>query len=139
MKLHLKNYAHPDKYGKLMGYRYERLNKKKREAFLSLKLADKHLSTAGRVHGGVVSGFFDTALGAAVFTTLNEGDFTSTVELKVNYFKPLEKGDHLRCHARVVFCGRRLRSVHALLYRNRVKEPVAMASGTFYVVSGKST
>jgi uncharacterized protein (TIGR00369 family) len=139
MQLKFKNYRHPDKYGRLIGYKYDRLNRKKREAFLSLKLGDKHLSTAGRVHGGVISGFFDTALGAAVFSTLEAGDFTSTVELKVNYFKPLEKGDHLRCHARVVFCGRRLRSVQAFLYRGKEKDPVAMASGTFYVVSGKST
>lgn len=136
--LGLKNYTHPDRYGELLGFVVEKLDARRKEAVLSLELGERHLSPAGRVHGGVVSGFFDTACGAAIFTTVNKGDFASTVELKVNYFRPLEKGDKLRCVAKVVFLGRRLRAVQAYLYRGRGKEPVAMASGTFYIVPGKA-
>lgn len=131
------HYGHPDRYGELLGFSVEKMNRARKEAVLTLKLDERHLSPAGRVHGGVVSGFFDTACGAAIFTTIEKGDFASTVELKVNYFRPLEKGDKLRCHAKVVFLGRKLRAVQAFLYRNKEKDPVAMASGTFYIVPGK--
>lgn len=145
---HLKNYQYPDKYGEWLGYRIEKMDRKKGEARVAIKLRDDHLSPAGKVHGGVVSGFFDFACGAAVFATMHPEEFCSTVELKVNYFKPLFSGDDLVAHAKAVFRGRRLCVVHAYLYRKaqarrgratrtREKAPVAMATATFNIVPAK--
>lgn len=134
----LKNYQLPDKYGSWLGYKAIKLDFKKQEAILGLTLREDHLSPAGRIHGGVISGFFDFACGAAVFLTMGPEDFCSTVELKVNYFSPLDAGDRLQCHSRVVFRGKKLCVVHALLYRNREKKPVAMATATFNIVSKKN-
>lgn len=131
----LRNYQHPDKYGQWLGYKVVKMDRKKFEAHVSIDLRDDHLSPAGRVHGGVISGFFDFAMGAAVFSTLAPDDFCSTVELKVNYFKPLNSGDKLVSHAKVMFRGKRLCVVHAQLFRGREKTPVAMATGTFNVVT----
>lgn len=133
----LRNYSLPDKYGEWLGYRPVKLDRKNQEAVLELKLRDDHLSPAGRIHGGVISGFFDFACGAAVFSTMEPNDFCSTVELKVNYFYPLDKGDHLICRSKPVFRGKRLCVVSALLYRKGQKNPVAMATATFNIVSKK--
>lgn len=134
----LKNYRQTDKYGQWLGYRIIKVDRKKKHAKLGLKLRDNHLSLAGRVHGGVVSGFFDFACGAAVFSTMNEDDFCSTVELKVNYFKPLNSGDELICESQVVFRGKRLCVIHAYLYRKGLPIAVAMATATFNIVSKKA-
>ena len=136
-RFNLKNYQLPDKYGSWLGYRPIKLDRKKGMAKLGLTLREDHLSPAGRIHGGVISGFFDFACGAAVFSTMKPADFCSTVELKVNYFSPLDAGDKLTCDAQVVFRGKRLCVVHALLFRNKEKKPVAMATGTFNIVSPK--
>ena len=133
----LKNYSLPDKYGSWLGYRVIAFDRKNSQATLGLTLREDHLSPAGRIHGGVISGFFDFACGAAVFSTMGPEDFCSTVELKVNYFYPLNAGDDLNCEARVVFRGKRLGVAHALLYRNGEKAPVAMATATFNIVSKK--
>ncbi|HEX5036365.1 MAG TPA: PaaI family thioesterase [bacterium] len=133
----LKNYKLPDKYGQWLGYKPVNLNRKTHEAVLALKLRDDHLSPAGRIHGGVISGFFDFACGAAVFSTMEPEDFCSTVELKVNYFAPLNSGDALTCRSKVMFRGKRLCVVHALLYRKGQKKPVAMSTATFNIVSKK--
>ncbi len=133
----LKNYRLPDKYGAWLGYRVVNLDRKKFEATLALDLRDDHLSPAGRIHGGVISGFFDFACGAAVFSTMNPEDFCSTVELKVNYFYPLNSGDKLLCDSKVVFRGKRLCVAQAFLYRNGEKKPVAMATSTLNIVSKK--
>lgn len=131
----LKNYQHPDRYGDWLGYRVVKLDRKRFEAKVALTLREEHLSPAKRVHGGVISGFFDFACGAAVFTTMGPNDFCSTVELKVNYFKPLNAGDRLTSNPKVVFRGKRLCVVHALMFRGREKAPVAMATATFNIVS----
>ena len=132
--LELDNYRHPDKFGLWLGYEPVKAIRGGK-AILRLKLREDHLSPAQRVHGGVVAAFLDYACGAAVFTTLERGDFCSTVELKVNYFKPLLAGDVLIATSSVQFRGKRLCVVHALVHRGREKAPVAMATGTFNVVS----
>jgi uncharacterized protein (TIGR00369 family) len=134
--LALEHYMNPDKFGEMVGYRVDKLDRKKFRAELVLKIREDHLSPAMRVHGGVISAFFDFGFGAAVFTTLGPKDFCSTVELKVNYLRPLHLGDFLRCKTEVVFRGKRLCVLQGFLYRNKEKEPVSMATATFNIVSG---
>jgi len=55
----------------------------------------------------------------------------------VNYLKPIELGDALLAKTEVVFRGKRLCVLRALAYRNEEKDPVAMATATFNVVSQK--
>lgn len=132
---HLVHYQHRDKYGEWLGYKIKKIDRKKWEVVTSLVLREDHLSPAGRVHGGVISSFFDFTCGAAVFSTLQPHDFCSTVELKVNYFRPLDVGNQLTSHARVMFRGKRLCVLFAELFRKGEKAPVAMATATFNVVS----
>jgi uncharacterized protein (TIGR00369 family) len=136
-RVRLENYQHPDLFGKMLGYKVVRYNATKRTAETRIKLRSDHLSPAGRVHGGVISAFFDFACGAALFPLLGAHDFTSTVELKVNYFRPLDRGDDLTAKTEVVFKGRRLSVIHGFAYRQGEKEPVAMATATYYIVSPK--
>lgn len=132
----LENYRHPDQFGQWLGYRAIRVDRKNHEAELALEIREDHLSPANRVHGGVISAFFDFACGAAVFSTLAPHDFCSTVELKVNYFRPLVVGDRLRAHTRVAFRGKKLCVVHGFIYREGEKDAVSMATATFNVVAG---
>lgn len=132
---HPRNYRGPDRYGQWLGYRVEKRDRVRHEAKVSLTIREDHLSPARRVHGGVISGFLDFACGAAVFTTMGPEDFCSTVELKVNYFRPLDLGDRLLAHAKIVFRGKRLCVIHAFLYRRGEKAPVAMCTATFNIVS----
>ncbi|MCM2276878.1 MAG: PaaI family thioesterase [Oligoflexia bacterium] len=132
------NYQRPDEFGRALGYRVASVDREKLLAMTELRIRKAHLSLAGRVHGGVVSAFLDAACGAAVFSTMGPRDYASTVELKVNYLKPLFLGDRLRAETRVVFRGKKLCVVHGLVYRNEEPEPVSMATGTFYVVAAEN-
>jgi acyl-CoA thioesterase len=136
-RLGLENYSHPDKFGEWLGYEVIHIDKKAHVAEVALKIREDHLSPAGRVHGGVISAFFDYACGAAVFSTLEPQDFCSTVELKVNYFRPIDMGDSLKAVTRVVFRGKKLCVLHGFIYRNDEKEPVAMATATFNIIHVK--
>ncbi|MGZ3689030.1 MAG: PaaI family thioesterase [Bdellovibrionota bacterium] len=133
----LENYSHPDHFGKWLGYEVLNVDRSSHQAEVELKIREEHLSPAGKVHGGVVSAFFDFACGAAVFSTLETRDFCSTVELKVNYFYPLVLGDRLVAKTRVVFRGKKLCVVHGFLYRGGEEKEVAMCTATFNIVSAK--
>jgi len=130
----LENYRHPDEFGRWLGYHVSEINREKHFAVGELEIRRDHLSPAARVHGGVISSFFDWICGAAVFSTMQPRDFCSTVELKVNYFRPLHLGDKLRGRAEVVFRGKKLCTTQAMIYRGDETEPAAMATATYNIV-----
>jgi acyl-CoA thioesterase len=130
------HYRHPDNFGAFLGYRVVAFDRKTREARVALTVREDHLSPARKVHGGVISALLDYTCGTAAGTTLAKEDLCSTVELKVNYFRPLGLGDELEASARVVFRGRKLCALTAFLHRKGEADPVAMATATFNVVKG---
>src|SRR4051794_7465305 len=99
--LGLENYKHPDKFGEWLGYKITHIDYKRNIAKASLRVREDHLSPAARVHGGVISAFIDFVCGAAVFSSMQRHDYASTVELKVNYLRPVELGDLLVAQSKV--------------------------------------
>ena len=71
------------------------------EYILDLELEPRHLSRAERAHGGVLFTLLDTALGRALLDALPEGRGCATVELKINYFRPVQSG-RVRARGRLV-------------------------------------
>jgi uncharacterized protein (TIGR00369 family) len=135
MQAGLRAYKYPDRFGELIGYEVLSVDRKTHRGRLRLTVREDHLSPAKRVHGGVISACFDVALGLASFSTMDPWDVCSTVELKVNYLKPIHLGDELRFESNVDFRGKRLCVAHAYVYKNGEKDPTGMASGTYYVIS----
>ena len=98
---------------------------------LALRLTPNHMSRANRVHGGVLFTLLDTALGGAVVSALPEGKGCATLEMKINYFRPIQ-------HGRVVAEGRLVnRSRHTAYAEGEVVNEdgkvLAKASGTFFL------
>jgi uncharacterized protein (TIGR00369 family) len=61
----------------------------------------------GTVHGGWAATLLDSALGCAIFSTLTKGDGWTTLELKVNFVRPLSKDSgELRAEGRLIHRGR---------------------------------
>ncbi|MBP0441167.1 PaaI family thioesterase [Tianweitania sediminis] len=61
----------------------------------------------GVMHGGAVSGLIDNVGGTASFINLGEGEGTSTVESKTNFFRPISIGDTIRVIAEPLHKGRK--------------------------------
>ena len=70
--------------------------------------AEFHYNPAGVVHGGFAATLLDSAMGCAVYTTMQRGANYTTVELKVNLIKPMTTDTGLvRAIGRVLHRGRR--------------------------------
>jgi len=67
-----------------------------------------HYNGMGVVHGGLAATLLDSALGCAINSMAPPGKIYTTLELKINYTRPLteEVGD-VRCEARVIHLGSR--------------------------------
>jgi uncharacterized protein (TIGR00369 family) len=59
----------------------------------------------GTVHGGILCDIADAAMGMAYAAGLDEGETFTTLELKINFLKPVRTG-HLTATGRVVKSGR---------------------------------
>lgn len=58
------------------------------------------------LHGGVTSGLLDAATGSAVHSTLPPGVGFTSIEIKVNFVRPITKETGpVRCEARIVHTG----------------------------------
>jgi uncharacterized protein (TIGR00369 family) len=68
---------------------------------------EEHLNQAGTLHGGVLATLVDTAMGAAVRSTAEDGDVPATSQLTVTYLRPGRPGD-LSVTARVRTRGEHL-------------------------------
>jgi uncharacterized protein (TIGR00369 family) len=74
-------------------------------AVFELDADERHHNPMGTLHGGITCDLADAAMGFAYAATLGDGELFTTVELKVNFFRPVRKA-RLRAEARVVWAGR---------------------------------
>ena len=61
-------------------------------AVFVLEAGPQHASPLGTVHGGIICDVADAALGCAHASLLAEGETFATVELKINFLKPVWAG-----------------------------------------------
>src|SRR5262245_49174657 len=71
---------------------------------LELPMRDELQNAAGAMHGGAIATLADAAVGLAVSRHFGGSRRITTVELKVNYFRPIK--DKLVARARLVRMGR---------------------------------
>jgi uncharacterized protein (TIGR00369 family) len=57
-----------------------------------LQVDERHANPMGTVHGGILCDLADAAMGSAMATTLEAGQSYTTLELAINYLKPVWSG-----------------------------------------------
>lgn len=87
----------------------------------------------GVLHGGASASLLDAAMGIAI-THHFPGKQTATVELKINYMRPVSEGK-LTARARFIKTGKTLIVGEAMAYREDGKE-IARALMTYILLAG---
>ncbi len=71
--------------------------------------AEYHYNPLGTVHGGMAATLLDSAVGCAVQSALPAGTGYTTLELKVNYLRPLtSRTGVIHCEGKVIHVGGRI-------------------------------
>jgi acyl-CoA thioesterase len=97
----------------------------------ALTVAPHHFNGAGVVHGGVIFTLADTGMGAALIPMLHDGERCATVEIKINYFKPVLQGE-MTCTTELVQRAKSLAWLESSVQVDGTL--VARASGTYAVI-----
>lgn len=75
------------------------------ECTMKLEAGEQHSNPMGTIHGGVLCDIADGAMGMAFFSTLEEGESFTTLELKINFLRPFWTGT-LLAHGKVISRGK---------------------------------
>ncbi len=93
--------------GRLMGFRLVEVSEG--YAVLAVKPDERHYNGIGIAHGGLAATLLDSATGCAINTMMPAGRIFTTLEMKINYVRPIRGETGLvRCEARVIHAGRRV-------------------------------
>jgi uncharacterized protein (TIGR00369 family) len=93
----------PPPVGDLIGMRMTAIDEGR--AVFELETDNRHASPLGTVHGGILCDLADAALGCAHASLLEDGESFTTLELKINFLKPVWQG-RLIAEARSLRLGR---------------------------------
>ena len=61
-------------------------------AVIRMEAGPQHANPMGTLHGGVLCDLADAAMGMAYASSLDEGETFTTLELKINFLKPVWTG-----------------------------------------------
>ena len=103
------------------------------QASVELECGTRHHNPMHRVHGGVIAGLADAAMGIAFGRTLLDEEDFSTIEMKVSFLRPVKEG-LIVAEAKVLERGLRVGFVECVI-RNQKGKRVATASCTCTVIS----
>ena len=104
-------------------------------ATVTLSAGPQHANPMGTLHGGILCDIADAAMGLAFASTLAPEETLTTVELKINFFRPVWRA-RLRAEGTVVQRGQTMGYVECTITdeENRL---VAKAASTCMVLRGQ--
>jgi uncharacterized protein (TIGR00369 family) len=104
-------------------------------ATVEFEASARYANPMGTLHGGVLCDLADAAMGVAYLSTLAEGETATTIELKINFLRPVWNAK-LRAEARVVRAGKVVGLIECDILDEQ-QRLVARASSTCMTLRGQ--
>ncbi|HEV8268117.1 MAG TPA: PaaI family thioesterase [Thermoanaerobaculia bacterium] len=104
-------------------------------AVFVLDAGPQHANPMGTLHGGILCDLADAAMGIAYASTLAEGESFTTLELKINFFKPIWTAQ-LTATGRIVKRGKTVGMTECDVVDEK-GSLIARASSTCLTLAGK--
>lgn len=121
--------APPSPLALVLGFRLEEIEEGR--VVVTLEPAEYHYNPLGVVHGGLAATLFDSSLGCAVQSLLPPAHVAPTLQLQINYVRPITVSTgKVYCSGEVVYMGRRSATAEGRLTDSDGKL-YAHATGTF--------
>jgi len=123
---------HP--YAELIGLKIE--EQENGHSKCSLEVDEKLYNPHKVIHGAVVYSLADTGMGAALYPGLKKGEMCATIEIKINYYRPVRSGT-ITCITEVINRGKSVANMESRIYSGDVL--VAKANGNYSIFAPSSS
>ncbi len=101
-------------------------------AIATMKVDERFHNPMGTLHGGIITDLADLSLGVAIASLLGDSESFTTLELKINFLRPVYQTE-LRAEAKVVHRGRTIALVETVV-KNAEGREVARATATQFIL-----
>jgi uncharacterized protein (TIGR00369 family) len=123
----------PPPVATLVGFRLVSIERG--QAVMEMEATERHANPMGTLHGGVLCDIADAAMGMACASTLEEGETFTTLEMKINFLKPVWNAK-LSAVGSIVKEGRTI-SLAECNIRDESQQLVAFATSTQMTLRGE--
>jgi uncharacterized protein (TIGR00369 family) len=120
--------------GRLIGFESEAVGNGR--SLVTLGAGPQHANPMGTLHGGILCDIADAAMGIAFASTLEAEESFTTVEMKINFFRPVWEA-RLKAEGRVVRRGSSVGYIECEVTDEQGKL-VAKAASTCLVLRGEA-
>jgi uncharacterized protein (TIGR00369 family) len=127
------DFLHGIPFNTLLGVRLLRLHAD--GVTIGCTVRDELRNGAGVLHGGVAATLADVSVGVALTRHLGRPRAATTVEMKINYLRPVKDGK-VTARAHLVRVGKNLCTARVDVF-NGSKEPAAVALVTYMILGEK--
>jgi uncharacterized protein (TIGR00369 family) len=104
-------------------------------AIITLAAGPQHANPMGTLHGGILCDIADAAMGMAFASTLAEGQSFTTIELKINFFRPVWTAQ-LKAEGKVIRRGSKIGYLECEI-TDESDRLVAKSASTCMVLAGE--
>lgn len=112
------------------------VNNAEGRATMTLQVDKRFHNPMGTLHGGILTDLADACMGMATISTLEESESFTTLELKMNFIRPVIEGE-LTADARVVHRGKTIALAECVI-KNKEGKEVARGTATQMVLRPKT-
>ena len=125
---------HP--YADLIGLKIEEMENGHSKCFL--EACEDFFNPHGVIHGAVIYSLADSGMGAALYPSLKKGEICATIEIKINYYRPVTTGT-ITCITEVINRGKSVANLESNIYCEDVLVAKANGNYSIFVHRGKRT
>ncbi|GEK32925.1 PaaI family thioesterase [Kurthia sibirica] len=101
---------------------------------VAIDIKPEHYNPMGTLHGGVICDIADMAMGLTLFSVLEEGELFTTIELKLNFLKPIWSG-RLTAEGRIIKKGKKIALLESTVV-DEVGSIVAHSTSSLMIIVG---
>ena len=123
-------------YGDLIGLRVEEMENGYSKC--SLEVREDFFNPHGVIHGAIIYGLADSGMGAALYPSLKKDEICATIEIKINYYRPVTTGT-ITCITEVINRGKSVANMESSIYCENVLVAKANGNYSIFVQRGKRT
>ena len=105
------------------------------QATLTLEVGKKFHNPMGTLHGGIMTDLADAAMGIATITTLADDESFSTLELKMNFLRPVFEGK-ITAEGKILHRGSTIAMAECVV-KNEAGKDVARGTATQIILRQK--
>jgi len=125
----------PPPIAKLLGFELTEVGEGTASMSIETK-TNQHANPMGTIHGGVLCDIADAAIGTAHVSTLLPGESFTSVDLQINFFRPVWN-DKLKASAKPIHRGRSVSRYVCDIYNSKDKL-VAQVTSTVMTLRGEN-